>query len=260
MTLSLPPASLAAVDQRGDHVLRLAGKSPDYLVDRRRVDQVGQAVAAEQQRGVGLERDLLDVDEIGVGWFVRLRADVAIDLVPARVLHRVELGQLVRVLALANRRVIARDLRDEPATQLVEPGVADVANERAAVAQHDRREDAGHAVPFGPPARQTMDFVVCDRNRLAQTHRHRAGLAFQPGPEHLYRDIGRFAARRLPADAVDDHEEPTRRIEMEPVFIDLSLESRVGPPAARMDAMAPVDAPVITTGPQRPGLPVRVSL
>ena len=80
-----------------------------------------QAVAAEEQRGVRFERDLLDVDEIGIAGLVRLRADVAIHLIAARVLHRVELRQLARVFALADGRVIARDLLDAAGTQLVQP-------------------------------------------------------------------------------------------------------------------------------------------
>ena len=115
-----------------------------------------------------------------------------------------------------------------PAPQLVEPRVADVADKRTAVAHDDRGEDAGHAVPLGPQARQAMDLVVRDRDRFAQPQRDRAGLALQPGPEHLHRGVGGLAAGRLAADAVDDHEEPARRVDMEPVLVDLALQSRVG--------------------------------
>ena len=215
-------------DERGDHFLGPACQTADNLVDRGRIDQVRQAVAAEEQRRVGFKRDLLHVDEIGVGGFVRFRADVAVNLVAARVLHRVALGQLVRVFALADRGVIARDLLDEPAPQLVEPGIADVADKRMAVAHDDRREDAGHAVPLGPQARLAMDLVVRDRDRFAQAQRDRAGLAFQPGPEHLHRRVGGLAAGRLPADPVDDHEEPAREVNVEPILVDLALQPRIG--------------------------------
>ena len=74
----------------------------------------------------------------GSAGLVRLGADVAIHLVAARVLHRVELGQLARVFALADGRVIARDLLDAAAPELVEPRVSDVADDRAAVANRRR--------------------------------------------------------------------------------------------------------------------------
>ena len=72
----------------------MAGESLDDLADRRRVDEVGQAVAAQQQRGVRLERRSEDVDELGIVRLVRLRPDVAIDLVAPRMPHRLALGQI----------------------------------------------------------------------------------------------------------------------------------------------------------------------
>ncbi len=44
----------------------------------------------------------------------------------------------------------------------------------------------------------------------------------------LHRGVGGLAAGGLPADAVDDHEEAAREVDVEPVLVDLALQSRVG--------------------------------
>ena len=131
--LSLPPAALAASISVVNHAIGLASELGDRLADLGRRNRVGETVAAEQQRGVRLERRLVNVDEIEIRRVVLLRTDVAIHLVASRMSHRLELRELLRILALAHRRMIARDLGDRAAGDLVEPGVADVPDDRAAV-------------------------------------------------------------------------------------------------------------------------------
>jgi hypothetical protein len=56
--------------------MRPTGLLRHDLIDGPRLDQIGQAVAAKQQGGVGLERNLEKIDEVGIRLLVRLRADV----------------------------------------------------------------------------------------------------------------------------------------------------------------------------------------
>ena len=200
------------LDQRVDDVMRPAGQLRHDLVDGRRLDQIGQAVAAQQQGGVGLERNLVEIDELGIRLLVRLRADVAIHLVPPRVPHRVDFGDLVGVLALADRRVIARDFLDAVAAELVEPRVARHArSSRAcspttatvsthAIPVHSGREDATRRISL-------LAIVIASRTRS----RGRAGLPLEPRPQHRQRHVGGLAAGRLAADAVDEDEEAAGR-------------------------------------------------
>ena len=128
--------------------MRPAGQLRHDVVDGRRLDQIGQAVAAQQQCGVGLEWNLEEIDEIGIRLLVRLRAHVAIHLVPPLVPHRLDFGDLVGVLALADRRVIARDFLDAVATELVQPRVAHMPNRGDLLADDGDGEHAGHPRPI----------------------------------------------------------------------------------------------------------------
>ena len=208
----------------------MSGPLRDHALNRRRVDDVGQAVAAQQQCRVRLEWHLLDFDEIGVVRLVRLRADIAIHLVAPRVVHRLELGDLPRILAFADRRVVSSHLVDEAVAEAVEPGVADVRDGGASLVDDGHREDAGHARPLRPQAGQPMNLVVGHRDGFAQPLRNRTGFPLQPGPEEGDRRVGRLAAGRLAADPVDDHEDAARQVEMKTVFVDLAQKSRIRVP------------------------------
>src|SRR5205823_1056838 len=98
----------------------MSGKDTDDVANCAAGDQIGEAVAAEEERRIGLERRAEDVDELRVIRIVVFRSDVAIDLVATWMLHCVALGQLTRVLALADGRMIARQLFESPAAQLVQ--------------------------------------------------------------------------------------------------------------------------------------------
>src|SRR5436190_390897 len=70
----------------------------DEIANRGRTQAVAQPVAAEEQRGVRLERRPEEIDELGIRGPVRLRSDVAVDLVSPRMPHRIRLGDLPGVL------------------------------------------------------------------------------------------------------------------------------------------------------------------
>ena len=89
---------------------------------------------------------------------VRLGADVAVDLVAARMPHRLALGQLARVLALADRRMIARHLLDPAGAQLVQPRIADVTDDDVAVGDDGDGQHAGHALAIRRGARPAGGF------------------------------------------------------------------------------------------------------
>ncbi len=77
-------------DERAGDFVRAARQLRDDVVDRGRLDQVRQAVAAEQQRRIGFEWDLDQIDEVGIAGVVRLGADVTIYLVAPVVPHRLD--------------------------------------------------------------------------------------------------------------------------------------------------------------------------
>ena len=171
-----------------------------------------------------------DVDELRIARVVRLRAHVAVHLVPARVLHRVGLGKLSGILPLADRRMIPRDLVDAAAPQLVEPRIADVTDHEPVVG-HDRdREDARHPLPLGPQRGQPVDLVVGDRDRLAHAVVDLARLALEARAQHRERGLGRFLAGGLTAHAVDDDEQAPGRIVVEAILVDRTLQPRMAVP------------------------------
>ena len=96
-----------------------------------------------------------------------------------------------------------------------------------AVLHEGDREDARHPVPFWSTGSKAMDFVVGDRDRLADSVAHRTCLAFETGSQHHQRHVGRLAHRGLSADAVDHGEDTSCHVHVEPVFVDLALETGV---------------------------------
>ena len=128
--------------------------------------------------------------------------------------HRLELGELAGVLALADRRVVGRDLLDRPAAQLVEPRVADVADHRAVAVDHRDREHAGHAVPLGRERGLAVDLVVGEGDGVADAIRVGRRCRSQPRAHDVERRIGRPPAGGLSADAVDDDEDAALGIDV----------------------------------------------
>ena len=131
-----------------------------------------------------VERSLHEVDESGIGRFVRFRSDVTVDLVPARVAHRLEFGQVSRILSFANRRVIPRDLLDATITKLVEAGITDMPDRCRSILDDRDCEDAGHPVPFRTGRGEPVDLVVGNRNGFPDPLPNRSGLAFEPFAKH----------------------------------------------------------------------------
>ena len=107
-------------NQGPDSRLGITGVALHQPRDARRGHQVAQAVAAQDQRRIRLEGDGADLDEVRVAGRMRLGAHIAIDLVAARVPHRLQLADVARVLPFAHRRMIPGDLGDPAAPQLVQ--------------------------------------------------------------------------------------------------------------------------------------------
>src|SRR3954466_5811431 len=99
--------------------------------------------------------------------------------------------------------MVARDLLDAVLSDLVQPRVSDVTDDRARLLQHDDREDAGHAVPFRAEAGEPVDLVVRDRDRLADAFDRWPRLPLEPRPEHAHGSVGGFPSCSLSADPVD---------------------------------------------------------
>ena len=104
VTLSLPPAAFAASIKRADDGVWIAGMLVDHM---RRMD-----VDSTRSLRPSLHSSSASSGSNGISWSstnsgivrcVRLRPDVAIHLVAARVAHRSRLGDLARVLAFADR-------------------------------------------------------------------------------------------------------------------------------------------------------------
>ena len=102
-----------------------------------------------------------------------------------------------------------------------------MADDRPQVVNDHDRDDARHAAPFGPRGGQAMDLVVGDRDGLANPGRDRPRLAFQPRSERAQCDVGGFSTRSVTAHAIDDDEQPARGVDVQPVLVDCSLQSRV---------------------------------
>ena len=99
----MTPGGIGGVDQSFDDLERTARRPLDDLLDGGRVDQVREAIAAQEQCRVRFERNLVEVDETRIAGFVRVGTDIAIHLIPPGMVHRLELGDLMGILALANR-------------------------------------------------------------------------------------------------------------------------------------------------------------
>ena len=198
--------------QRAHDFVRMAGVGPHHVGDLGRADRIGQSVAAEQQGRVLFERMTRDVDEIRIVGFVPFGTHVAVDLVAPRMLHRLALAQLPVVFALPHRRVIARQLLDVTAAELVKPRVAHMTDDDIAVGRHRDGEDARHPLPFGAARAEPVDLVVREGNGLANAILGRAGFPFQAGAHDAERRLRRGFAGRLPADPVDDDEDAARGV------------------------------------------------
>src|SRR5258705_181849 len=111
--------------------------------------------------------------------------------------------------------MVVRDFPDSGGRQLIEPRIADVADERTRAVKNEDRGDARHAVPFRPRAGEAMDFVVGDRESVANPDPNRPRLALEPSPHHPQGNVSRLSAGRLSAYAIDDDEQAARGVNVE---------------------------------------------
>jgi len=210
---------VGGLDQVADGLRGIRRAAPDDAQDLTRGHLVAEAVAREEEGAVGLEGDAADLDEAGVVGRVLLRADVAVDLVAARVLHGVGLAQLARVLALAHRRVIVGNFADGAGAELVQARIADVADGGAALLHQRGGEHARHALIFRVGAGHLEDFVVGDGDGLADALFGGAGLALEAAADAGLGDGGGAFAGGLPANAVHHQEDAALGVAVDAVFV-----------------------------------------
>src|SRR5688572_19258817 len=151
--------------------------------------------------------------------------------------HGMELRDLVRVLAFADRRMVACDLLDVAVANLVEPRVTDMSDGGHVILDDHDGEDAGHAGPFRAGGRQAVNLVVGHGDCLTYALPNGSGLALEPLAQHAQRNVGGLAAGRLSADAVDDDEQTARLVGVEAILVDLTLKAGIGGAGSRDGAV-----------------------
>src|SRR5205807_1894921 len=109
----------------------------------------------------------IDVDEARIVGRVGTRTDIAINLVAARMLHGGGLTDLARILELADRRMIARDLAQTARIHAIESRIADMADGDLAILHHRDRGDTGHPAPIRAALGSFKDRVVGQRDGFA---------------------------------------------------------------------------------------------
>ena len=125
----LTSGTIGGIDKCTDDLERMAGKVGDDPSDERRGHLIGQPVAAQKQRRVGLERPTEYVDELRIIRVVMIGANVAIHLIATWMLHRFDFAQFSCVLAFAHGRVVPCQFLDTSGPQFVKPRIADVADD-----------------------------------------------------------------------------------------------------------------------------------
>jgi hypothetical protein len=70
---------------------------------------------------------------------------------------------------------------------------------------------------------ETINLVVGDRDGVTDTLGSWSSLAVQPLSKHRERNIGGFSTGSLASHAIDNEEKATRRVAMEPIFINIAL-------------------------------------
>ena len=135
--------------------------------------------------------------------------------------HGIRFGQLAPIFALANRRVVARQLRNRAAAELVQPAVADVSDREAFPVDQGHRENARHPLQFGLPPREPENVAVRLGNRPADPVRRRPVqlLFFQRGAQRPKRRVGRGFSAGLAADTIHDEEDAALPVEVVQILV-----------------------------------------
>ena len=200
---------------------------PHEAVDLERRHHVAEAVGAQQDRRVLGEVREDDLDEVRGVRLAPLAADVAVDLVAAGVLHRLRLGELAGVFALADRRMIVRELGDPLRRQLVKAAVADVADRQLPPFEHRQRQHARHPLAAGVGLGAVQDLLIGEGDRLADACLGRPILPGEPVENRLDGDAGGDLSCGFPADAVNDKEDALRGIDVEAILVGVALAAGV---------------------------------
>src|SRR5581483_6029536 len=150
---------------------------------------------------------------------VLFRADVAVDLVAARVAHGFGFGQFVAVLALADGGMVVGDLVDLAAADAVEARIAHVADDGSAFFDDRDGEDARHTFPLGVAFGGAQDLIVGHGNGFADALLDGTALAFEARAQAGHGDLGGLFAGCLAADANHDEEDAAVGIDVERIFV-----------------------------------------
>jgi hypothetical protein len=143
------------------------------------------------------------------------------------VLHRLRLGELARILALADRRMIVRELGDALRCELVEAAVADVADRQLPPFEHRQRQHARHPLAAGVGLGAVQNLLVGESDGLADARFGRPVLPRKPVENRLDGDRGGNLPRRFPADAVDDEEDALRGVYVKTILVGVALAARI---------------------------------
>jgi hypothetical protein len=103
-----------------------------------------------------------------------------------------------------------------------------VTGNRVSVVDHHDRQDARHAVPLRPRSRGAVDFVVRDRDRFPDAIDEGPGFPLESRPQHRQRDVSGLTTGGLSADAVDDHEQAARDVDMNAIFVHFPVHAGIG--------------------------------
>ncbi len=133
--------------------------------------------------------------------------------------------------------MIARDFLDSAVPDLVQTSVADVSDHGRIVMNDGNGEHTSHAGPCGTQRGEAIDFVVGGSDGFTNPFGDRARLTLEPRAEDRDRRIRSLSTRGLSAHAVHDEEDPTVKIHVITVFVDLTVLAWVrgagGPERAR---------------------------
>ena len=148
MTLSLPPASLAASTSARAAFSGSPAMVLDQEPDIRSGHLVGKPVGTEQERDRLRECEGMDLNKVRIVGRVRRTSKISVHLVSARVAHGGIFAELLVVFQFADGRVVSRDLFNASRSESIEPRVADVADGNLVALDQCECSHARHSGPL----------------------------------------------------------------------------------------------------------------
>src|SRR5688572_21078341 len=115
--------------------------------------------------------------------------------------------------------MIARQFADAVVADLVEPGIANVADGHSAVRDDRERDDAGHAAQTIVLLGALEDLVVGNGDCFADPIGSRADGAGETLHDDVLRRCGRHLSTRLATDTIDDAKDAARRVDDRQILV-----------------------------------------